>query len=142
MCVCVCEHTCIPFHLHPSAMLSCIASLTSYAALDLQLISTNANRAFLPSGTSPAEVLIWFRSHAHLEPVTEAKQMEHEDGPGLGHMPIPGARVGGPLHPHHEGMGRIVFPKKKRGPLNRRRRNDAAQREPKMFSIVSHSPNL
>lgn len=100
VCTRMCIHTCILFHLHPLAMLPCIAFLTSYAALDLQLIA-DASRVFLPSGTSPTKVLTWLKSHAHLEPVTETRQMEHKDQPGLGHMPRPGSHA----YPWSQGWG-------------------------------------
>lgn len=139
----VCVHTHeILLHLHPLAMLPCIAFLTSYAALDLQLIA-DASRAFLPSGTSPAKVLTWLKSHAHLEPVTETRQMEHKDQPGLGHMPglshmpIPGARVGGPLHPHHKAS--------ECGELCSQRKTEkecCCTKRTRRFAIASHSPNL
>ena len=69
----LCVHTHAILHLYPLAMLPCTAFLTSYAALDLQLIA-DASRAFLPSGTS-TKVLTCLKSHAHLEPVTETRQM-------------------------------------------------------------------
>ena len=97
---CMCTHTCILLHLHPLAVLPCIAFLTSYAGLDLQLIA-DASRAFLPSGTSPTKLLTWLESHAHLEPVSETRQMEHKDQPGLGHMPRPGSHA----YPWSQGWG-------------------------------------
>ena len=136
VCTRMCIHTCILFHLHPLAMLPCIAFLTSYAALDLQLIA-DASRVFLPSGTSPTKVLTWLKSHAHLEPVTETRQMEHKDQPGLGHMPIPGARAGGPLHPHHKASecGGLCSQRKTEEECCRTKRT-------RKVHLASHSPNL